>query len=147
MLKLGIIGAGTVGNALAIRLSGRGYPVAAVSSRSRSSAQRLADAVNDCTVYDGNQGVADNAELVFITTPDDAIATVASQVKWHKGQSVVHCSGADSTALLESARVSGAQVGVIHPLQTFAGSSSRDTFPPFCGSNPWKIRRSISRLS
>jgi len=121
MLKLGIIGAGTVGTALAIRLSGRGYPVAAVSSRSRSSAQRLAEAVKGCTVYDGSQGVADNADLVFITTPDDAIATVAAQINWYKGQSVVHCSGADSTVSLEPAYTSGAYVGVIHPLQTFAG--------------------------
>ena len=45
MLKLGIIGAGTVGTALAIRLSRKGYPVAAVYSRSRASAQKLADAV------------------------------------------------------------------------------------------------------
>jgi predicted short-subunit dehydrogenase-like oxidoreductase (DUF2520 family) len=33
---------------------------------------------------------------------------------------VVHCSGADSTETLESARQSGAQVGAFHPLQTFA---------------------------
>ena len=46
------------------------------------------------------KAVADAAELVFITTPDAAIATVASQVKWHAGQSVVHCSGADSTRSL-----------------------------------------------
>jgi predicted short-subunit dehydrogenase-like oxidoreductase (DUF2520 family) len=64
--------------------------------------------------------VADNAELVFITTPDDAIARVASEVNWRPGQGVVHCSGADSTAILQAAKKSGAQVGVLHPLQTFA---------------------------
>jgi predicted short-subunit dehydrogenase-like oxidoreductase (DUF2520 family) len=119
MLKLGFIGAGTVGTALSARLSGLGYPVVAVSSRSRTSAQKLAQAVKGCRVFD-NQGVADNAELVFITTPDDAIARVASEVKWHPGQGVVHCSGADSTDILKPARESGAQVGVFHPLQTFA---------------------------
>jgi len=66
--------------------------------------------------------VADAAELVFITTPDDVIATVASEVQWHPGQSVVHCSGADSTQSLEPAKKLGAQVGVIHPLQTFASA-------------------------
>ena len=77
MLKVGVIGAGTVGTALAIRLSGRGYHVSAVSSRSRSSAQKLVDVVKGCTVYDTSQGVADNAGLVFITTPDDAIQAVS----------------------------------------------------------------------
>jgi predicted short-subunit dehydrogenase-like oxidoreductase (DUF2520 family) len=119
MIKLGFIGAGTVGTALAVRLSGVGYPVVGVSSRSQTSAQRLAQAVEGCRVFD-SQGVADNAGLVFITTPDDAIAQVASQVNWHPGQGVVHCSGADSTAILQPAKNSGAQVGVFHPLQTFA---------------------------
>ena len=120
MLKLGIIGAGTVGTALAVRLSSKGYQVLAVSSRSQSSARKLAEAVGGCQVFGDGQGVADTAELVFITTPDDAISSVASQIRWHTGQSVVHCSGADSTAILEPARKSGARVGVFHPLQTFA---------------------------
>ncbi|MBA7557469.1 hypothetical protein ES705_50227 [subsurface metagenome] len=42
MLKLGFIGAGTVGTALSVRLSNGGYPVVAVSSRSQTSARRLA---------------------------------------------------------------------------------------------------------
>jgi predicted short-subunit dehydrogenase-like oxidoreductase (DUF2520 family) len=121
MLKLGFIGAGTVGTALAVLLSSKDYQVAGVSSRSRTSAENLAKAVDGCRVLDNNQDVADKADLVFITTPDDTIATVASQVNWHHGQSVVHCSGADSTAILEPARKSGARVGSIHPLQTFAG--------------------------
>jgi predicted short-subunit dehydrogenase-like oxidoreductase (DUF2520 family) len=120
MLKLGFIGAGTVGTALAVRLAGRGYPVVAVSSRSRTSAQRLAQAASGCQVFNNNQAVADNAELVFITTPDDAIASVAAEVKWRPGQSVVHCSGADSVDILQPAREAGAKVGAFHPLQTFA---------------------------
>ena len=120
MLNIGFIGAGTVGTALAVLLSSKGYRVTGVSSRSRSSAENLAKAVAGCRVLNSNQDVADTAELVFITTPDDTIATVASQVKWHSGQSVVHCSGADSTDILEPARKSGARVGSIHPLQTLA---------------------------
>ena len=120
MLKLGVIGAGTVGTALAVRLSSNGYQLAAVSSRSQSSAQKLAGAVGGCPVFENGQGVADTAELVFITTPDDAIASVASKIQWHAGQSVVHCSGADSIDILKPAKKSGAYVGVFHPLQTFA---------------------------
>ena len=121
MLKLGFIGAGTVGTALAVLLSRKGYKVSAVSSRSLTSAENLANQINGCRVFNNNQDVADTAELIFITTPDGVIPKVASQVQWHTGQSVVHCSGADSTDVLEPARKAGAIVGNIHPLQTFAG--------------------------
>jgi len=120
MTKIGIIGAGTVGTALAVRLNRKRYPVVAVSSRTRASAERLAQAITGCRVFDSAQGVADTADLIFITTPDSAIPLVASQVNWHAGQSVVHCSGADSTDVLEPAKKLGAQVGCFHPLQTFA---------------------------
>ncbi|MBM2825609.1 MAG: hypothetical protein HW402_1273 [Dehalococcoidales bacterium] len=120
MLKLGFIGSGTVGTALAIRLSDKGYPVVAVSSRSQTSAERLARTINQCRAFSQNQGVADAAELIFVTTPDNAIARVVAEIKWHAGQSVVHCSGADSTETLSPARQQGAGVGAFHPLQTFA---------------------------
>ena len=120
MLKLGFIGAGTVGTALAVRLSSKGYPVVAVASRSRTSAENLATMVSGCRLFTNNQDVADNADLVFITTPDDAIASVVSQIQWHTAQNVVHCSGADSTDTLKPARKLGARVGAMHPLQTFA---------------------------
>jgi len=122
MLNLGFIGAGTVGTALSVRLSSKGYPIAAVSSRSRTSAKNLARAVDGCHVFNSNQGVADNAELIFVTTPDDAIASVVSQIQWHPGQSVVHCNGAASTDILQPAKEFGAQVGAFHPLQTFASA-------------------------
>jgi predicted short-subunit dehydrogenase-like oxidoreductase (DUF2520 family) len=119
-IKVGFIGAGTVGTALAVRLSGKGYPVIAVASRSKSSADKLAQSVVGCNSYETKQAVADIADLVFITTPDDAIAQVAAELEWHPGQSVVHCSGAASLDPLEPARRAGAQVGGFHPLQTFA---------------------------
>ena len=120
MLKLGFIGVGTVGTALSTRLSDKGYPVVAVSSRSHTSAEKLAQTINSCQAVNSNQAVADAAELIFITTPDGAIGPVVSEIKWHPGQSVVHCSGADSTEVLEPARKLGARVGAFHPLQTFA---------------------------
>ncbi len=120
MLKIGFIGAGTTGTALAVRLSQKECPVAAVFSRTSSSAQKLAGLVPNCQVYHTAQELADAAELVFITTPDDVIAQVCAEVQWHKGQSVVHCSGAHSVDILDSARKLGATVGSFHPLQTFA---------------------------
>ncbi len=120
MVKIGIIGAGTVGSALAIRLAENGYNVTAVSSLRHTSAERLAREIKGCLAFDINQMVADVADIVFITTPDAVIPEIAAELKWHKGQSVVHCSGADSTEVLEPARHMGANTGAFHPLQTFA---------------------------
>ena len=120
MLKTGFIGAGTTGTALAVRLSQKGCPVVAVSSRTLSSAQKLAGLVPNCKVCHTAQELAEAAEMVFITTPDDVIAQVCGEVHWHEGQSVVHCSGAHSVDILEPARKLGAAVGSFHPLQTFA---------------------------
>jgi len=121
MLKAGFIGAGTVGTALAVLLSRKGYKVARVYDKNRSSAEKLVNSVSGCRVMGNSQQVVDGAELTFITTPDSAIERVVARVKWSKGQSVVHCSGADSTDILENARKAGAMVGGFHPLQTFAG--------------------------
>jgi len=120
VLKIGFIGAGTVGTALAIRLSQQGYRVMAVYDLKSAAAQRLAEAVKGCQVLEKAQDVADTAEFVFITTADDFIPQVAAEVGWHTGQTVAHCSGAASTEALAPAREQGARVGCIHPLQTFA---------------------------
>ncbi|MDD4860047.1 MAG: DUF2520 domain-containing protein [Dehalococcoidales bacterium] len=119
-LRLGVIGTGKVGTALAVLLSAKGYPVVAAADKSAASAENLAKLVKGCSVEKDNQNVADAAELIFITTPDDVIAGVAAQTKWHAGQSVVHCSGAASTDILEPARRAGAMIGSLHPLQTIA---------------------------
>lgn len=120
MLTIGFIGAGTTGTALAVRLAQQGYQVIAVSSRSLTSAEKLAGKISGCQVYKTAQEAADIAQLVFITTPDDAIPKVAAEVQWHDKQNVVHCSGAHSVDILEPAKRCGANTGCFHPLQTFA---------------------------
>ena len=121
MLKTGFIGAGTVGTALAVLLSRKGYEFVGASRRNKTAKTSKSRLISNLRILDDNQAVADAAEIVFITTPDDAIAKVAAEVRWHRGQSVVHCSGADSVNILEPARKPGAMVGCFHPLQTFAG--------------------------
>jgi predicted short-subunit dehydrogenase-like oxidoreductase (DUF2520 family) len=123
MIKIGFIGAGKVGTALAVLLNRKDYSVAAIYDHTRQSSERLNVLVNTCHVMGNSQQVADIADLTFITTPDSAIQSVASQTKWSPNKIVVHCSGADSTAILDKAQKEGASVGVFHPLQTFAGIS------------------------
>lgn len=120
MVTIGFIGAGITGTALVVRLHQQGYHIVAVSSRTIASAERLAQRIDGCQAYSTAQEVAHKAQLVFITTPDDVISEVSSRVRWHKGQSIVHCSGAHSTDILETAKNLGANTGGFHPLQTFA---------------------------
>jgi len=122
-LKIGFIGTGTTGTALAVKLHAAGYSIVAASDKNIPSIQRFTEMVPDCMIYRKNQDVADNADLVFITSPDDVIAPIAASLKWHSGQSVAHCSGAASLDILAPAREDGAVTGAMHPLQTFAGIS------------------------
>jgi predicted short-subunit dehydrogenase-like oxidoreductase (DUF2520 family) len=118
--RLGFIGAGVTGNAFARCLSEAGYPVVAAASRTFASAQALAARVEGCRALPAPQAVADAADLVLITTPDDAIEKVVAGLRWRPDVSVAHVSGAASLDVLEAAREAGASVGSIHPLQAFA---------------------------
>ena len=119
-LSIGFVGAGTLGKGLAMALRAHRYKVVAVSSRSLASAQDFAARIPSCEALSSPQEVAGQCDLVFITTPDEAIGHVASQVRWRDGQGVLHCSGAKSLQVLESAADLGALTGSLHPFQTFA---------------------------
>ena len=116
--RIGLIGAGQLGSGLALALAANGYNVAAVASRTPASA--LASQIPGCTALEGPQELAEACDLVFITTPDEVINQVASQVEWRPDQGVVHCCGAHSLELLEPAAKQGAATGSFHPFQTFA---------------------------
>ena len=111
-------------HALAVALNRAGYDISAVASRSFTSALSLAAKIEGCAAYRDSQAVVEACGLVFITTPDSTIAAVTSRLKWHHGQAVVHCSGADSVSLLTAATSQGAVGGVFHPLQSFAADST-----------------------
>jgi predicted short-subunit dehydrogenase-like oxidoreductase (DUF2520 family) len=117
--RIGIIGAGRVGTGLALCLARAGRGVVAVTSRSAASARALARRVRGARAVSSAQEVADLAELVFLTVPDDAISTVASGIRWRKGSACVHCSGAGDLDLLAKAASDGARTGGFHPLRMF----------------------------
>jgi predicted short-subunit dehydrogenase-like oxidoreductase (DUF2520 family) len=117
-ITLGFIGAGRVGTGLATGFARAGHDVVAVASRSLASAQALARRVPGARAG-APQEVADLADLVFITVPDDAIETVVSSVRWRAGCACVHCSGAADLDTLEKAVADGALAGGFHPLHMF----------------------------
>jgi predicted short-subunit dehydrogenase-like oxidoreductase (DUF2520 family) len=118
-VSVGWIGAGRLARALAERAHRAGVRSVAVASRTQTHAAALAQ-VLAAQPLDA-QGVADRADWVFITVPDDAIAAVAASVRWRPGQLVIHCSGASERDVLELARQAGAATASFRPLFLFAG--------------------------
>src|SRR3989475_8929745 len=117
-ITLGFIGAGRVGAGLASSFARAGVNVVAIASRKIASALRLAKRVRGARAC-APQEVADRADLVFLTVPDDAIEAVASGVKWRAGSACVHCSGAADLDVLRKAVADGALAGGFHPLHMF----------------------------
>lgn len=121
-MELGFIGAGKVGSALAVLLQRAGYGIAGVASRSRGSAGRLAQRLG-CPVL-SKEEVARSSEVLFLTTSDDAIASVAADLAGGgaigPGQILLHMSGAHSSRVLTPAAEKGAITLSVHPIQSFA---------------------------
>ena len=120
--RLGFIGTGVVAAALARGLADAGYPIAAVHGRNTRRAHVLAATLPGAILAPSCQDVVDAADLVFLAVSDDAIASVAASVRWRPGCAAVHCNGAASLDVLRTATDGGAEVGVLHPLQSFANA-------------------------
>ena len=131
-LRIGFIGAGRLGTALAWSFAQRGLRVVAVASIVPSDAQRLAASVAGCTVMGDGQQVVDGSDLVFVTTPDGAIADTAAQFRWRQGVAAVHCSGVTEVAALDHAARGGAMTGGFHPMQTFGDPAAAVRSLPGC---------------
>jgi predicted short-subunit dehydrogenase-like oxidoreductase (DUF2520 family) len=124
---LAIIGAGRAGSALAIAAHDAGYRIAAVASRRGEMAARLAGTVGASAVPTPLEAVV-AADLTLLAVPDGAIATVAEAIAASDvsltGRGVVHLGARFSRDIIGALRVSGAEVGVLHPLQALAGPGS-----------------------
>ena len=101
-LRIGFVGAGRLGTALAWSLAGAGLRVAAVANPTRAKAQALAARIAGCEV----------------SSPQE-LAQSAQAVRWRAGSAVVHCSGATEVDALACAEHDGAYIGGFHPMQTF----------------------------
>ena len=118
-----IIGLGKVGTAVGLLLQASGYPIVAVSDVDATALKRAswfpgARAVEACS------DAAALARCILITTRDDRIGPVCEEVCRNggirPGDICVHMSGAGGLDLLAPARLLGAQVASVHPIQSFA---------------------------
>ena len=148
-LTLAFIGAGRVGTGLAMSFARSGRDVAAVASRSIASARAFARRVPGARAVASLQEAADRADLVFLTVPDDAIAAVASSIRWRAGAACVHCSGAGDLDLLAKPAAQGALVGGFHPLRMF-GEPGKSYDLRGCAisiAGPEKLAAELERLA
>ncbi len=148
-LRLGFVGAGRVGTGLATGFAHAGVSVVAIASRKIASAQKLAKRVRGARAC-APQEVADRADIVFLTVPDDAIEAAASSVKWRAGSACVHCSGAAELDALKKAIADGALTGGFHPLHMFG--AAREPSGALAGSaialaGPDALVKKLARLA
>jgi len=131
-LRIGFIGAGRLGTALAWSFAQHGLRVVAVASMLAADAERLAAAIPGCAVRAEGQQVVDGCDLVFVTTPDGAIGDTTGQFRWRPGMAAVHCSGVTDVAALDHAAAGGAMTGGFHPMQTFGDPAAAVRSLPGC---------------
>ena len=130
-----IVGCGRVGTALAVYLTKLGYHAAGLSSKSLSSAKTLANTIGTDNFSDVPCQLTKNADIVFITTPDDIIKNVCDEISAHNGfhqdATILHCSGSLPSTILSAAKNCKAVIGSLHPLQSFASTEFKTN--PFQG--------------
>lgn len=149
-----IVGAGRLGTALARALDACGYEVLALVSRRAAHARRAAKRAGVETLALGAEEVGrlPAVNLLFVTTPDDAVAETAARLAALpalNGRVALHASGALSSEVLAPLRARGLGVGSMHPLasvsEAAAGAESlRRAF--YCVEGDAKAARAARRV-
>lgn len=122
MFKTGFIGAGKTSAVLGGYLKLKGFRLCGYYSRTHASAVQNAS-ITGSRVYNELPPLINDCDLIFITTPDDAIYQAASVLAAFrndfKGKLIGILSGAHSTLTLAGLYNKGASVFSFHPPYTF----------------------------
>lgn len=120
-MEIGIIGAGKVGCSIGKYLKEHGVSVAGYNSRTKESVESAAT-FTDTTAYDSLRELLAASDILFVTTPDDAIAQVWEDVAGEsmEGKIFCHFSGSLSSAVFSNGRERGVSVCSIHPMYAFS---------------------------
>lgn len=118
--RLGFVGAGHVGTALAVAFRRAGWPVAGAASRSPERRDTFERLVPDTVAVADPRELLDLVDVLFVTVPDDAIASVAADLRLYSGQGIVHTSGFLPSTVLDPALAAGSAAASFHPLVAFA---------------------------
>ncbi len=119
-----IVGPGRLGTAVAILLQKKGWGFKGVCGRNIHKARRVCQQIGVGKAASDPTEITTQSEVVLITTPDDVISKVCSDIAHSRGfkadSVVAHFSGVLTSAALNTAGESGADIGSIHPIQSFA---------------------------
>jgi predicted short-subunit dehydrogenase-like oxidoreductase (DUF2520 family) len=123
-LRVGVVGAGRVGTALAVALGRAGHDVAAVSAVSDASIRRIEQRLPGVAIRQPPEVVA-SADLVLMTVPDDVlpglVAGLAATGAAVEGRLIAHASGRHGLGVLDPVVRAGALPLALHPVMTFTG--------------------------
>ncbi len=123
-LRVGVVGAGRVGTALAVALGRAGHEVAAVSAVSDASVRRIEERLPGVAIRHPPEVVA-SADLVLMTVPDDVlpglVAGLAATGAAVEGRLIAHASGRHGLGVLDPVVRAGALPLALHPVMTFTG--------------------------
>lgn len=120
--KIVIIGAGSLGTALPLLLSGRGVKIAGIAGRSLSPSLRKTAAKLHAPPFADPRQAAATGDLILLAVPDDAIQTLCQTISEggiKRGGLVGHFSGALPSSILSSAQKSGGIIFSLHPIGSF----------------------------
>jgi predicted short-subunit dehydrogenase-like oxidoreductase (DUF2520 family) len=115
-MNIAILGAGNIAWHISKALIKEGHKVLQIWNRSVIPAKELALLVG-AELIESPGFISEEVELIIIAVNDEAISTVAAQLKLKDHQIVVHTSGSTSISVLEPF---AKQFGVFYPLQTFS---------------------------
>jgi len=117
-----IIGAGRLGTCLALSLlCQKENKLQAVCNRSLSSAKKAVGIIKAGVAVETIDALP-KADIIFIVTPDDAIASIVealAQIPDVEGTVVVHCSGVHASTILLPLKEKKCSLASVHPLKAF----------------------------
>jgi predicted short-subunit dehydrogenase-like oxidoreductase (DUF2520 family) len=123
-LRVGVIGAGRVGTALATAMSRAGHRLVAAAAISQASRDRIERFLPGTPIRQPAE-VCEVSDLVLLTVPDDALAGLVSGLASTgaplAGRLLVHASGRHGLAVLDPATRLGGLPLALHPVMTFTG--------------------------
>ena len=119
-MKVGFIGAGNVGCSLYDYFVHNNIPVTGCYTRTQAKVSGT-DTQTQKIFVTSIDKILTMSDVLFLTVPDDAIATVWEQVKTYpiQGKFICHCSGSLGSAVLSGIKETGAYGYSIHPMFPF----------------------------
>ncbi len=117
--RVGVIGAGSAGSALARVIAARGAHIEAVASRHARRAEALVARLPHGARVMPAEELPAVCDLIFLAVSDDALPLLAADLPWRTGQGVIHLSGSRSADVLADVIEHGAHPAALHPLMTF----------------------------